>query len=478
MVDVVSQLGIGVLLARLLVPSDFGVMALAFIVLSVIRPFGDLGMAGAVVQRRELTERHIRTAFTFSLIFGIAVAAIMVAISPLAALATRQPMVAPVLRWLSLGFAISGTSIVADALLRRRLDFKRRFIINTGSYVIGYGGVGVTLALLGYGVWSLVWAGLSQTVLMSILVLASVRHPKRPMIARPELDQLLNFGVGTSASAFVNFLARSGDNFVVGRVMGAENLGLYSRAYSLMNLPFTYAATAVSSVLFPALSEVQHEPERLRRAHLLLTRLVAVVSAPAMATMGIVAPHLIVGVYGPKWTGAIVPLQVLSAAGYVRALYHISGVVAQSAGRVYGELRNQIVYAVLVLVGAVLGTRFGLAGVSIGVAAAIGYMFVATAQLALSATATSWRTYVRAQIFALAIGAITGTVALAVRLALERQQLSSGPIAAAVLAAAALPAALGILWVLGDADFGPVLRNFPSALGRLSARVALLRRAT
>lgn len=460
-VDAVAQLAVGVLLARLLTPSDFGVVALAFVVLGLVRPFGDLGMAGAVVQRRELTDRHVRTAFTFSVLLGLAVAVIIAMAAPLGAAVMREPMVTSILRWLSLGFAIQGTSVVAGALLRRRLDFKRRFFIGTGSYLIGYGGVAISLALLGYGVWSLVWGGLAQTLLSSAAELASVRHSVRPVLARHELGELLNFGFGASMNACVNFVARNGDNFVVGRWIGSESLGLYSRAYALMNLPFTYAASAMSSVLFPAFSQVQEEPLRLRRAYLLLTRVAAIVSAPAMGTMAIVAPHLVRSLYGPQWIGAVMPLQILCIAGYFRALYHIGGIVAQSAGLVYSELRNQIVYAVLVVLGALIGTRFGLAGVAAGVGLAIAYMFIATAQLALRATGTPWRIYARVQVDALVIGGITCGVALFVRLLLDSYQTSSAIITLAVIGSAAVPGGIGILWVLSEPDFAPLLRNFP-----------------
>ena len=474
-VDAVCQLGVGVLLARLLDPSDFGVMALGFVVLSLVRPFGDLGMAGAVVQRRNLTERHVRVAFTFSVLLGAAVAVAIALAAPLAAVAMKQAPVTPVLRWLSLGFALQGPSVVSEALMRRRLDFRRRFFVNTGSYLVGYGLISVALALSGFGVWSLVYGGLAQTLLSTVLTMAVARHPLRPLLAQPELGELLSFGVGASLSNVVNILARNGDNFVVGRWLGPASLGLYNRAYQLMNLPFTYTATALSSVLFPAMSEVQNEAVRLRRAYLLLTRLVAVVSAAAMGTLAIVAPHLIVCLFGPNWTGTIAPLQVFCVAGYFRALYHISGIVAQSAGRIYGDLRNQIIYALLVLIGAYVGTRFGLVGAAVGVSLAIGYMFVATGRLALSATATAWSEYAAVQMLPLTVGAATCGVAAVVRLALEHARASRWTIALAVLAAAAVPSAAGVLWVLSDPEFVPVLRNFPGGFVRLTTRVNRLR---
>src|SRR6185295_10673814 len=123
---------------------------------------------------------------------------------------------------------------------------KRLFFIDTASYVIGYGGVATSLAAAGYGVWSLVWGSLCQTLVMSAAQLASARPPMRPVIAGRETRELLHFGVGAGTSSWINYLALNADNFIVGRTLGAASLGLYARAYTLMNLPYTYVAGVMS----------------------------------------------------------------------------------------------------------------------------------------------------------------------------------------------------------------------------------------
>src|SRR5262249_10463642 len=250
-----------------------------------------------------------------------------------------------------------------------------------------------------------------------------------------ELRDLLGFGLGATASACVNYVALNGDYFLIGRLMGAFNLGLYTRAYGLMNLPHSYASGVMSGVMFPAFAHMRQEPARVRSGYLLVTRLTAMIAAPAMATMAVVAPHLVRGFYGPQWIGVVAPLQILSIAGYFRALYHLGGIVAQSVGRVYGELWRQVIYAAAIVGGTLVGSRYGLSGVAIGVSAAILYMFVASGQLALRATATTWRMYLRAQVGALVAAGVTCAVALIVRLLLESTRLSAVAIAIAVLAA-------------------------------------------
>jgi O-antigen/teichoic acid export membrane protein len=456
------QFGVGVLLARLLAPADFGVVALAYVVLGLARPLCDVGIGDAIVQRQELTNRHVRTAATFSVLMGIAVAGVLVVLAPALASMMRDARVVPVLRVLSVALAIRSTAIVSDAMLRRQLEFRPQVVIETGSYVVGYGCVAVGLALFGYGVWSLVWGALAETLLSSIAQITIVRHDFRPMLVRQELDQLLGFGAGATMSAWANYVALNGDYFVVGRSLGAARLGLYVRAYTLMKLPHTYVASALSRVMFPAFASVQTEPLRLRRGYLLLTEVVAIVAAPSMAVLAVVAPHFLRGVYGPQWIGAVVPLQVLCLGGYLRSLYHPSAIVAQSVGQVYQELWREVIYAGLVIAGAAIGSRYGLAGVAMGVSAAIVYMFAACGHLALRATGATWAEYFRAQRSGLFAAVVAGGVALSTRLLLEASGAPSGAIALAVLAAAAVPWTASLARLLARPDCEPLREWLPT----------------
>jgi O-antigen/teichoic acid export membrane protein/glycosyltransferase involved in cell wall biosynthesis len=458
----VSKFVVGVLLAHLLTPADFGLTALALIVLGLTQPIGDLGIANAIVQRARLTDRHIRTGVTFSILVGCAVAGITIAVAPWIASLLRNPAMTPVLQLLALGFAVRGAAVIAGALLRRDLDFRRQFAIDGLSHVVGYGLVSTVLAFLGFGVWSLVWGTLLQTVLGSLAQVLSVRHAWRPLLARRELGELLRFGLGSAFSGSANYIALNGDNFVVGRWIGAASLGLYDLAYALMNLPYACVASVLSGVLLPAFARVQGDTDALRKGYLLVTQLTAMVAAPAMVTMAVAAPYLVPALYGSQWSGVVLPLQILCAVGYFRALYHIGGIVAQSTGRVFGEMWRQVVYAALVVVGALIGMSYGLAGVAVGVGAAIVYMFVATGHLALRATETTWSEYGRIQSSALVTAAITLGITLVSRHALVSLHLSNAVIAVGILASAMPSWTIGILWKLSDPECAAVRSRLPA----------------
>jgi O-antigen/teichoic acid export membrane protein len=328
---------------------------------------------------------------------------------------------------------------------------------------------------MGYGVWSLVWGGLVQGIVSAAALQLTAPSSRALLFARVELRDLLQFGVGSSASTWMNYLARNGDNFIVGRYLGVESLGLYGRAYSLMNMPFTYAVNLMTSVLFPAMSRLQRDPARLQRAYLRMTALTGVISAPVMVAMAIAAPDLIATLYGPQWQGAVVPLQILCAFGYFRALYHVGGIIAQSAGHVYGELRNQVLYAALVLAGATLGRFYGLSGVSVGVGLAIAGMFIATTRLALLATNTSWRLYASGQVAAAASATATLAICVVARTVLENYGVPTAAVAGTLITLAAFHIGVGVLWVLSGQDFLSTLPALPSFVSTAAQRVKRMR---
>jgi len=365
-------------------------------------------------------------------------------------------------------------STVAGALLRRSLDFKKQCLVEIGSYVVGYG-VATSLAILDYGPWSLVYGGLSQACLATMALMAVVRHSLRPLLGRSELRDLFGYGIGATLSGVVNYVALNGDSFIVGRWNGLASLGLYSRAYSLMNTPFTHVSRVMSSVLFPALAKVQTEPERMRRAYLLVTQLTAMVAGPVMAVMAVTAPHLVTTLYGPQWLGTVLPLQILCGASYFRALYHLGGIVAHSAGRVYSELLCQVIYATLVIVGAMIGSRHGLPGVAAGVAMAILYMFVTIGQLALRITGTTWRLYFRVQVYAMLVTIVTAATAMVILRLLEAVDASSAVILIAVVTGSALTWGVGFVWRLGEPDFLEIRNILPLCFLHVVERIGQLR---
>jgi PST family polysaccharide transporter len=382
-VKVFLQFGVSVVLARLLPPEDFGLVGLAMIVIGLGEMFADLGVGPALIQRKKITQRHLRVGFTVSLLVSCLLTVLVWGTAdPIAHLFGDERLL-PVLEVLSLIFFFNGAGVTARSLLRRQLDFRHVMWVDVSSYLFGYAAVGIALALWGYGVWSLVWASLAQSLLSTIIAYVLTMHTIRPLLSRNEIMELGNFGFGVSLQRLVNYFALQGDYIITGRVLGAEALGLYTRAYNLMKMPLDHFVRIIADVMFPAASQIQDQGSRIRGVYVRTISVISFVTLPVMTGVLILAPQFIVGVFGEKWEAAVLPLQILSLSGFGRAVYHGASIFVKARGRIYALVVCQVMYALFVLVGAYVGALWwGINGVAVAVALAIFSMFGMTLSLA------------------------------------------------------------------------------------------------
>lgn len=229
-----------------------------------------------------------------------------------------------------------------------------------------------------------------QTVLSSVLSYAAERHALLPLVARAETRDLIGFSVGMSLTSTANYFARQGDYFVVGRLMSASSLGFYSRAYSLMQLPLTFFGRALSRVLFPAASRVQDDPERFRRAYLATFSISVAVSLPISLAVAVLAPEIILTLYGEKWAATVPLLQTLALFGVFRMSYNTAAAFVRARGQSYRLLLSQVIYGGMVVGGSWwAGTVAGLQGVAWAVGGAIFAMWLLVVGFANKAAAVS-----------------------------------------------------------------------------------------
>lgn len=415
----VLQVLVLMVLARMLTPKDFGLVGASLVVVGVCEIFSQLGIGPAIVQRPNIGTKHLRTGFTLSLLLGLLLAGLVAILAPTLSNFFQMEDLTPVLRIMALLFVLKGLSVVAASLLQRELRFRSLAGVQVASYTFGYGLVGISLAWLGLGVWSLVGAQLTQAALETLIMVTIQPHPKRLGVEARAFSQLMRFGSGLTVAQMANYFARQGDNLVVGRWLGAEALGLYSRAYHLMTVPATLFGQAVNKVLFPSMAKLQDKPQRLGTAYRRGVALTALSVLPASATMFVLAPEIIQLLLGPKWSGAVVPFQVLALGMIFRVGYKVSGTLARAKGAVHHLAWRQGVYATLVLGGSLIGQSFGLTGVAFGVVGALAVHFFLMAQLSIRLTPLSWgdllKAHVPVLILAAAVGASAWTVATLLR---------------------------------------------------------------
>lgn len=449
----IAQFLVVIVFARYLTKSDNGLVGAAVIVIAFGQLFTEAGFGPAVIQREDLTDEHIRTGFALSMITGLVMTVLVFLGAPLVADFFHEDQLTDIVRGLAFVFALQAPGVIAMAMLQRDLDFKSIAIAETVSYFLGFALVGVVLAISGLGVWSIVIAQLAQAALLTGILVARRSHPRslRPR-AKESKDLVVYAGGMTLARAF-NFMALNGDNSVVGNQMTSADLGAYKNAYLLAAFPAQMLGQVMDRVIFPVISRFQADRERVASAYLRGVSLIAILTIPASVVAVLVAPeliHLLLG-NGPKWDDVVVPFQIMAAGLLFRTSYKISDSLARAMGTVYRRAWRQGAYAFAVVIGASIGTQYGLAWVALGVTVAILINYLLMAQLSLHTAGISWARFVLRQMRGLVLAVLVAAVSIPVVLGLRSADLANGQlenlliIGAATLSAAA---ALGLAWLI------------------------------
>lgn len=355
------QILVTAVLARLVAPEAFGLIAMSTLVLRFGQYFAQMGVGQAIVQRPELEPDHASAGFWSSLVIGVLFTSVAWLLSPLASRAFGDQALIPVLRWMSLSFVISGTSTTSFALLRRAMRFRAIAVTEIVAYVIGYGGA-LALAAGGAGVWALVFAGLCQTAVASLLYNVLARPRLVPVVRWQPYRELLGFGTAVSVISFLEFLNSNLDTMVVGRLAGAANLGYYTRALSLTGLPMQYMSTSLSKVLLPSFSRAQDDAGRLSRAYLTVITVFAGIGLPVGLGMSGAAREIVAVLLGPKWLASVPVMRIVAIASVAAMLSHFGGVLLEATARLKQKMLLRV--GQLALFGAMLFAlrRLGLVG--------------------------------------------------------------------------------------------------------------------
>ena len=388
-VRALAQLMIGVVLARLLGPEAFGTIAIASLMVSIGMLFADLGFGAALVQRDHVSEQDVRFIFTLQTCFGAALTIFGVALSDLIAALFRRPEAAPILRAMSFLFVLQSFGQTALAMLRRSLDFRAAQTINMVSYVVPYALVGIPCAYLGWGAWSLVAAQLLQAALSSLLALRRSGMPIRLTFSATS-GGLIAFGGKVIGSNLSSWGISNLDSVIIGRALGTVDLGLYSRALTLVSTPMNAITTGLQGVLFAACSRSQTDVARLKRAYLGATLLIAAICLPLFVTVAVVPQAVIRGLLGDGWIAATSVLPPLALSMAVVAVLALVGPVLTAMNRVAIELRAQAVTLLLTVPILYFTARYSITAVAWGVLAVCVVRLLLLVAPLLTLLETSW----------------------------------------------------------------------------------------
>jgi lipopolysaccharide exporter len=464
----VFQFGMTAVMARLLTPAAFGLIALAGLFLRFVNYFARAGVTQAIVQKPTLSRNDIRAAFTLSAGLGAAFALVAATAAPLAGSVAQDSELVPVLRWLSLSLVIRGLGAPAVALLRRELRFKPLALIEVGSYLVGYVAVGLPMALNGAGVYALIGAMLTQTAVGAAGAYAIAAHPLLPTTARRSYRAILSVGGRISVINFLEFLKLNLDTLAVGRWAGTSQLGLYNRANLLADLPAYQLTNGLSQVLLPSFSSIQTEHRRLREAYLSAVGMTAAIVLPLNAGMAVAAREIVLVMLGPQWIGAIDVMPWLLLASSLTLIGHFAGVVAEAQAALNAKML--IAGGAAATLGLLLmlaeGRSLSAYGVALAVTAAVshfGYVWLLTRTLD-SSFSILFRPYVPAMLGAAILAA---AIAGCRTLLIELTDLPVGIVLAAEITTGTV--SLLILFRVGP------LRRFRSDFARRLSAAGLLR---
>ena len=364
------QIGSTAVLARILTPADFGMIAMVLAVIGFASLFKDLGLSMATVQKINVTHEQISVLFWINVTISVLIAMITVGLSPVIAMFYGDPRLTSIGMVLSLSFVFGGLTVQHQAILRRQMRFKALAIIPVVTIAVSVIAA-VVAAILGAGYWSLVIMELTRSATNAVAVWFVCRW--RPCLPHrgSNVRGMLRFGANITGHSILNYFSRNLDNILIARVWGSVSLGLYSKAYSLMKLPLSQINAPIAAVAIPALSRLQSEPEQYRGYYLKMISLIVFVTMPLIAFMIVMSKDVILFVLGSKWIEASSLLTFLGIAGLLQPIGNSTGWLFVSQDRTKDMFQWGLLGGVITIVAIVIGLPWGALGVAISYAIAM-----------------------------------------------------------------------------------------------------------
>jgi O-antigen/teichoic acid export membrane protein len=349
---------ISIVLARLLTPEDFGLLGMIIVFTGFLTLFTEMGFGAALIQREELSDGHYDSVFWLNLGMGVLLTALFIIFSPLIASFYREPDLTPLIRVISINFIFTALGIVQKTILQREMNFRKIAVIEIIAVLVG-GALAINMALSGLGVWSLIFQILVASAVASVALWWQSHWRPHFSFDRRAVSDLWGFSSNLLGFSIVNYWTRNADNLLIGRFMGSESLGLYTRAYSTMLMPLSQVTNVLSRVMFPALSRVQHDKIRVKRIYLRSIAMIALVTFPMMLGLFVVAEDFVLAVYGAQWSGITTVLQIFCLVGMLQSIGTTVGWIYQSQGRTDWMFRWGLLVGTLGVLSFIIGVFLG-----------------------------------------------------------------------------------------------------------------------
>lgn len=359
------QFFIGILLARLLFPAQFGLIAMLLIFMAVSQAFLDSGFGAALIQKHEATQLDNCSIFYFNIVVGLVATSLLCLLAPWIAEFYKQPVLIPLTRAISLTIVINSFGLIQNTILTKQLNFKTQTKVSLIADTLS-GIIGVAMAIMGYGVWSLVVQQVSRAFFRTVCLW--VFSPWRPALifSLDALREMFGFGSRLLLSNLLNQIFDNIYLLVIGKLFSASDLGFFTRAQTLNDLPSQTLSGMVGRVTFPVFSSIQNDIPRLKRGVKKALRVLVLVNFPMMIGLAMIAHPLVIVMLTEKWLPCVPYLQLFCVVGLLFPLQMINLNVLQAVGRSNLFLRLEIIKKFLIVINIAVTWRWGLSAMICG----------------------------------------------------------------------------------------------------------------
>ena len=369
-VNAVMHLGILAILARILSPTEFGLMSVVHIIVAFSNIFTDMGFGPAITQKRQLVKIDIQTSFCSSVILGVFLMLILWFCSPFIASFFQKEELISILKAISLVLLLHSVSSTPLGLMYRNMLYKKASFIQIFSFIT-YGIISITMAYLGFGVWALVYGEIGKALLFTLFCIVIANQPLKLKWNKESFKELLHFGGGHSLGQIFNFIGLKGEKFVIGRILGIEALGFYERGYQIVKYISGLMGEIIDKALFSPMAKKQDNRELIGKIFIEITYVISIIMFPLSCFFFCNADCIVKILLGDQWEKAVILVKIMSLCFFFLVSVRVSATLANSLGDVYKRALRHFIYAVCVITGVFFGVKWGTTGAATAATIAI-----------------------------------------------------------------------------------------------------------
>lgn len=359
----ILHFAVGIVLARLLLPEDFGLVATVGVLTGLAGYFAGAGTGQALVRAKSVERRHFNTVFTLQLLISSSIYLFFVAIAPFFSSFFENPIYQTLLLVSGLSFFLRPFVNVPSSMLQRDMRFRPMVLINLVTLIAG-SSLSIALAMTGYGVWSLVISGLFNASLRAIMLNVHVRHSYSLIWDKAIIKEMGGYGIKVASNSLIEHFRGQSLTLILSKLSGPGDVGLYNRAASLASMPIRIVGASPYQAVFRALAAEQDNLDKSRYIYYRTITLVATYTLPLYILAWWLAEPGIRFIYGDKWMASAEPLAILATAGLFVCIGNPSGAVIEARNRVSTEIKLNIMAWMVLIAGVLYGLQWGLVGVA------------------------------------------------------------------------------------------------------------------